>query len=354
MGNAAGVVVVTGGSAGVGRAAARAFAKQGYRVAILARGRDRVEAACDELRAAGAEALGLSADVADAAQVERAAARVEDELGPITVWVNNAATTVFAPVAEITPEEYARVSAVAYLGAVHGTLSALRRMRLRNRGCIVQVGSALAYRSIPLQSAYCAAKAAMRGFTDSLRSELIRERSGIHLTMVQLSAFNTPQFDWARNKLGSRVQPVPPIFQPEVAAEAIVHAARHPRREVWVGWPAMKAILSTRVVPGLGDRIAAGSAHDGQMTGEPVAAATPDALFEPVPGPFGAHGRFDARSRRRSLQWDLSRNRALVGVLGLVAVGGVAALLARRSADQPIRRILPPQGRISPPPSQEP
>ena len=203
----------------------------------------------------------------------------------------------------------------------------------RNEGCIVQVGSALAYRSIPLQSAYCAAKAAIRGFTDSLRSELIRGNSGVQLTMVQLSAFNTPQFDWARNKLPNKVQPVPPIFQPEVAGEAIVHASLRPRRELWVGWPAVKSILSTRVLPGLGDRLAARMAWDGQQTAEPAPDDGRDSLFAPVPGHYGAHGRFDGRSRDNSLQWQLSRHRGSIAAVALVALGGVAATwLSRRGA----------------------
>jgi NAD(P)-dependent dehydrogenase (short-subunit alcohol dehydrogenase family) len=298
--------------------------------------------------------MGIAVDVADADQVERAAERVERELGPISVWVNNAATTVFAPVAAISAEEFRRVCEVTYLGTVHGTLAALRRMRPRNEGCIVQVGSALAYRSIPLQSAYCASKAAVRGFTDSLRSELIHDRSAIALTMVQLSAFNTPQFDWARNKLSRRVQPVPPIFQPEVAAEAIVHAASQPRRELWVGWPAVKAILSTRVVPGLGDRIAASSAYDGQMTPEPAQAGAANALFEPVPGAYRAHGRFDSRSSPRSLQWDLSKHRALIAAAGaMIAIGGAATLLSGRGQRQPTRSIRPTSGRSRPLPSPD-
>jgi NAD(P)-dependent dehydrogenase (short-subunit alcohol dehydrogenase family)/uncharacterized membrane protein len=302
------VVVVTGGSAGVGRAAALAFAQRGDRVAILAREPARVEAACEELRRAGAIAIGLPVDVADAQAVEAAAERVERELGPITVWVNGVSTTVFAPVDETTPDEFRRVTEVAYLGTVNGTLAALRRMRARNAGVIVQVGSALAYRSIPLQSSYCGAKAAIRGFTDSLRSELIHANSNVRVTMVQLSAFNTPQFDWARSKLPRRVQPLPPIFQPELAADAIVLAATRPQRETWVGWPAVKAILSSRVLPDLGDRLAALQAHDGQQTQEP-AAPRPDNLFEPVPGDYGAHGRFDARSRDSHWQWSLSRLR---------------------------------------------
>jgi short-subunit dehydrogenase len=303
---AAGVAVISGGSAGVGRAAARAFATRGYRVAVLARDPERTERSCAELRDAGAKALAIALDVADARAVEDAAERIERDLGPISVWVNNAMVTVYAPVAEMTADEFRRVTDITYLGVVHGTLSALRRMRARDSGCIVQTGSALAYRSIPLQSAYCAAKAAVRGFTDALRSELIRERSSVHVTMVQLSAFNTPQFDWARNKLPRRVQPVPPIFQPELAAEALLWAAEHRKREVWVGWPAVKAILSARVLPGLGDRIAARQAWDGQHSDEPVHGLQPDNLFEAVPGDFGAHGRFDARARGKSWQWRLA------------------------------------------------
>jgi NAD(P)-dependent dehydrogenase (short-subunit alcohol dehydrogenase family) len=319
------VVVVTGGSAGIGRAAALAFARHGDRVAVLARCEERLEDTCRELRSAGALALGLSVDVADAAQVEEAAARIERELGPIAIWVNNAATTVFAPVADTTAEEFRRVTEVTYLGTVHGTLAALRRMLPRNEGCIVQVGSALAYRSIPLQSAYCASKAAIRGFTDSLRSELIHDQSRVRLTMVQLSAFNTPQFDWARSKLPRRVQPVPPIFQPEVAGDAILHASLAPRREVWVGWPAVKSILSTRVLPGLGDRLAARMAYDGQQTAEARPHEQPDGLMKPVAGGFGAHGRFDDRSRDSSLQWQLSKHREGIAAAALLAIGGAAA-----------------------------
>lgn len=326
------VVVITGGSAGVGRAAALAFAGNGDSVAILARGEDRLRVACAELRALGVPALGLRVDVADAAQVESAAERVERELGPIGVWVNNAATTVFAPVARTGADEYRRVTEVTYLGTVHGTLAALRRMRPRNEGCIVQVGSALAYRSIPLQSAYCASKAAIRGFTDSLRSELIRERSRIRLTMVQLSAFNTPQFDWARNKLPKKVQPVPPIFQPEVAADAILHASLFPRRELWVGWPAAKSILSTRILPGLGDRLAASMAYDGQQAPDPAPARQQDSLFASVPGDFGAHGRFDGRAGSSSLQWQLSKHRGAVAAVAMLALGGAAAAMLVRSS----------------------
>lgn len=304
------VAVVAGGSAGVGRAVVNAFARRGYRVAVLARDPERVEEACADVRAAGGQALAIALDVADADQVEQAADRIERELGPIAVWVNNASTTVFARALDMAAEEYERVTQVSYLGVVHGTLAALRRMHARDRGTIVQTGSALAYRSIPLQSAYCAAKAAIRGFTDSVRCELIHDRSNVRLTMVQLSAFNTPQFDWARSKLPRRLQPVPPIFQPEIAAEAIVWAATHSRREWWVGWPAIKTILATRLLPGgWGDRMAARNAYDAQQTSEPADASRADNLFAPVPGNFGAHGRFDARALGRSVAWLLSKHR---------------------------------------------
>lgn len=325
------VVVICGGTAGVGRAAALAFARRGDWVAILARDAERLEAACAELREAGSTVLGIPTDMADAAQVEAAAERIERELGVISVWVNNMATTVFAPVLETTADEFKRVTEVSYLGAVHGTLAALKRMHPRNDGCIVQTGSALAYRSIPLQSAYCAAKAAVRGFTDSLRCELIHDGSKVRLTMVQLSAFNTPQFDWVRSKLPLRVQPVPPIFQPEIAADAIVWAATHRRREVWVGWPAVKAILSSRIAPGVGDRMAARQAYNSQMAQEPAQPGRPDNLFAPVAGPFGAHGRFDAQARRASLQWWWSSHRwGLAAFLAALVAAGL--FLARWSS----------------------
>jgi short-subunit dehydrogenase len=322
------IAVITGASAGIGRATAHAFARAGYRVGILARDPHRVESVCEEIRSNGGHALGMSVDVADAAQVERAADRIEHELGPISVWVNNASTTVFARVLDMTAEEYRQVTAVTYLGVVHGTMAALKRMQPRNHGSIIQIGSALAYRSIPLQSAYCAAKAAIRGFTDALRCELIHERSHVRLTMVQLSAFNTPQFDWARSKLSRRLQPVPPIFQPEIAAEAIVRAARQHSREVWVGWPAVKTILSARLVPGVGDRLAARNAYESQMTDEPAQTDRADNLFEPVPGDFGAHGRFDARAESASAQWMLSKHRWSVAALATLLIAGAAVVSA--------------------------
>ena len=326
------VAVITGASAGIGRATARAFARAGYRVGVLARDPARLESLCEEIRSKGGNALGISTDVADAAQVERAADRIERELGAISVWVNNASTTVFARVLDMTAEEYRQVTAVTYLGVVHGTMAALERMHPRDRGVIIQTGSALAYRSIPLQSAYCAAKAAIRGFTDALRCELLHDRSNVRLTMVQLSAFNTPQFDWARSKLPRRLQPVPPIFQPEIAADAIVRAASHHRREVWVGWPAVKAILSTRLFPGLGDRLAARDAYDSQMTDAPADPDRSDNLFAPVPGDFGAHGRFDARASSWSAQCSLSKHRWSAAALATALLAGAAYYVSRRTA----------------------
>jgi NAD(P)-dependent dehydrogenase (short-subunit alcohol dehydrogenase family) len=323
------VAVVTGASAGIGRAAAIAFARDGVSVALLSRNAARLQAVCAEIRAIGGKALWICVDVADAEQVEAAAERIERELGAIDAWVNNAMATIFSAVDDITAGEFARVTAVTYLGTVHGTMAALRRMRARDRGCIVRVGSALAYRSIPLQSAYCGAKAAIRGFTDSVRCELIHDRSNVRLSMVQLSAFNTPQFDWARNRLGKRLQPVPPIFQPEVAAEAIVRAAREQPREAWVGWPAVKAIAFNRLCPALGDRYAASHAYDAQHAQQPEPTDRPDNLFDTVGGPQAAHGRFDARALDGSRQVWLRRH---LGWIGPLAVLLIAVLCLARAA----------------------
>ncbi len=278
------IVVITGAGAGVGRATVREFARHGCDVALLSRDPERLAAAADEARQCGVRALPIPTDVADADAVEAAAAQVEHELGPIDVWVNVAMATVFAPVSKLLPEEVARGTAVTYLGQVHGMMAALRRMRERNRGSIVNVGSALAYRSVPLQSVYCGAKFAIRGFTDSLRSELIHDRLNISLSMVDLPAVNTPQFNWALNKMGRRPQPVPPIFQPEVAARAIYHAALHPRRQTWIGFPTVKAILANRIAPGLLDRYLAKDGYSGQLTNERAPDDAPGNLFHPVPG----------------------------------------------------------------------
>lgn len=315
-------VVVTGASGGIGRATAVAFARMGCRVALLARGRQGLDGAAREVEAAGGIALALPTDVADHAQVEAAAERVEREFGPIDVWINNAMATIFCPAERIAPEDFERATRVTYLGAVWGTLAALKRMRPRNRGTVVQVGSALAYRSIPLQAPYCGAKAALRGFTDSLRSELRHDRSDVHLTMVQLSAFNTPQFDWGKTCFDRQPQPVPPIFQPELAAEAIVWAAMHRRRELWVGFPAVKAILGTRIVPGLLDRLLASRAYEGQLTDEPNPPGRRDNLHAPVPEDNGAHGRFDRQAKANSWHYRLTIRR------GALAAGAALALAA--------------------------
>lgn len=316
------VVVITGASAGVGRATARAFARHGCRLGLLARGRERLEAAAREVESLGGRALVLPVDVADAGQVEAAAARIEEVLGPIDVWVNNAMASVFAPFAAITVAEFRRVTEVTYLGVVFGTMAALRRMQSRDRGVIIQVGSALAYRSIPLQSAYCGAKHAIRGFTDALRSELLHDRSRVRVTMVQLPAINTPQFEWVRSRLPRRAQPVPPIFQPEVAAAAIVWSAVHRRRELYVGGSTIAAIVGEQVAPGLLDRYLARRGYEAQQTDEPAESVRPDNLFGPVGGPeIGAHGRFDARSRGRSFMlWLAMRGGWVAAAAVLVGV----------------------------------
>ena len=331
------IIVITGASAGVGRAAARHFGSRGWRVALLARGADGLEAARREIEAAGGRAMAIPADVADHAQVEAAAERVEREWGPIDVWVNDAMATIFCELEKIAPEDFRRSTEVTYLGTVWGTMAALKRMSARNRGAIVQVGSALAYRSIPLQAPYCGAKSAIRGFTDSLRSELIHKRSKVHVTMVQLSAFNTPQFDWGRTCMTRQPQPLPPIFQPEVAAEAIYYAATHRRRELWVGWPAIKAIVGARFLPALGDRILATEAYRGQHTDEPLPAGRRDNLYAPVPGDHGAHGRFDAHARRTSVQLWLNL-RPWIGLAAGVGIALAAAALRLRNIG-PGRRV---------------
>jgi NAD(P)-dependent dehydrogenase (short-subunit alcohol dehydrogenase family) len=319
------VVVITGASAGVGRATVRRFADEGASVALIARGRERLEAAAREVEAAGGRALALPLDVADADAVEKAADETEEELGPIDVWVNNAMVTVYAPVAQLSPDEFRRVTEVTYLGSVWGTMAALGRMLPRDRGTIVQVGSALAYRGIPLQSAYCGAKHALEGFYDSLRTELMHDGSNVRLTVVQLPALNTPQFSWGRTKMPREPQPVPPIFQPEVAAEAVVWAAQNPRRELYVGWPTVKTIVGNKFVPGLGDRYLARTGYEAQQIEEPVRPDRPDNLFEPVPGDFAAHGPFDDRAKPRSLQlWaNLHRRWLGAGAAGLAALGAI-------------------------------
>jgi short-subunit dehydrogenase len=325
------IVVITGASAGVGRALTRAFARRGAWLGLLARGRDGLEAARAEVEDLGGRALALPIDVAQPADVDRAAQEVEDKLGPVDVWVNNAMTTIFAPFGRITPEEFKRATEVTYLGTVYGTMAALRRMVPRDRGCIVQVGSALSYRSIPLQSAYCGSKHAIRGFTNSLRSELLHDASKVHLTMVQLPALNTPQFTWCKTLLPRHPQPVPPIFQPEVAAEAIVWAAHHKRREIYVGGPTVKAILANKVAPKVLDSYLAHAAYDAQQTEEPVDANRPNNLFEPLPGDHGARGEFDERARHCSAQLWLTTHRSwLLGMLAALGAFTLAMALSER------------------------
>ena len=325
------IVVITGASAGVGRATARAFARLGARIGLLARGKDGLEGARSDVEEDGGEALAIPTDVACSNDVEAAVEAVEKKFGSIDVWVNNAMTTVFSPLKEITPEEFKRATEVTYLGTVYGTMAALKRMYPRNRGCIVQVGSALAYRSIPLQAPYCGAKHAIRGFTDSLRSELIHDRSNIHLTMVQMPALNTPQFSWCKTKLPRHPQPVPPIFQPEVAAEAIVWAAHHRRREVFVGAPTVQAIEANKVAPGLLDYYLAKTCYSGQQTGQPVSPDRPDNLFNPLPGDYGAHGIFDDRAHAASAQLWQTTHRAWLAAAGFGAAACLcAALLAAK------------------------
>jgi len=324
------VVVVTGASAGVGRAVARAFGEQGAKVGLVARTREALEEAAGEIERAGGEALVLALDVADAAAVERAADEVVARWGRIDVWVNDAMVSVFSPVKETTADEYRRVTEVDYLGYVHGTKAALKHMLPRDAGHVVQIGSALVYRSIPLQSAYCASKAAIRGFTDSLRCELHHDRSRVRLSMVQLPAVNTPQFDVVRSRLPNHPQPVPPIFQPEVIARAVLWLADHPTRELWVGFSAVKAIVGQRLVPGLLDRWLGRVGYGAQQTGEPVSPARRDDVFHPLPGDRGAHGDFDARARGWSAELWLRMNRRWI--LGAAAAAALAVGWRRATA----------------------
>ena len=329
------VVVVTGASAGLGRAIAHAFAKEGAKVGLLARNPEALETAAAECMALGGEALAVPTDVSDADAVETAARRIVAELGPLDVWINNAMVSVFSPVKEMEPADYRRVTEVLYLGFVYGTLSALRRMQPRDRGTIVQIGSALAYRAIPLQSAYCACKHAITGFTDSLRCELIHDKSNVRLTQVHMPAMNTWQFYWVKNRLPHNTQPVPPIYDPELCAQAVVAAgtARKPRREYWVGMPTVGAIMGQRFVPGALDRYLGRTGYKSQQVqSEPRDPNTQDNLYSYVPGTHSARGRFEDKAARSSPQLfvSLHRNWFALGA-GLVALSG-AALLARRGS----------------------
>src|SRR5437867_9866938 len=294
------VVVMTGASAGVGRATVQAFARRGARLGLIARGPDGLEATRAEVEQLGGRALVFAVDVANADKVEEAAARVEEAFGPIDIWVNNAMVSVFSPVKEMTAEEFRRVTEVTYLGVVYGTLAALKRMLPRDRGSIVQVGSALAYRGIPLQAAYCGAKHAIKGFTESLRCELLHDGSGVHVSMVHPPAMNTPHFDWVKSRLPREPQPVPPIYEPEIAADAIVWASSQRRREISVGGPTIAAIWVNKIASGLLDRYLARTGYDAQQTDAPADPHRPDNLYGPLPGDHGPHGRFADRTTRSS------------------------------------------------------
>jgi short-subunit dehydrogenase len=323
-------VVITGASAGVGRATAREFGKRGARIGLLARNPEGLEGARAEIEAVGGKALAVPTDVADPGAVENAATRIEEEFGPIDVWVNDAMTTVFAPLKDVTPEEFRRATEVTYLGAVYGTMAALKRMLPRDRGTIVQVGSALSYRAIPLQSVYCGAKHATRGFTDSVRTELMHDGSNVHITMVQLPGLNTPQFGHCRSKMPYHPQPVPPIYQPEVAANAIYWAAHHKRREVYVGTSSVLTILGNKVAPWLADRYLARTAYDGQQTDEPVENSYRRGnLFETPSGDHGAHGSFDGQAYEKSPQLWATRNRGWLALAAGTGAIAIAALLGR-------------------------
>jgi short-subunit dehydrogenase len=325
MNNGAQVVVVTGASGGIGRAIAHAFARRGAHVGLVARGRESLADAAAEVRSLGGQALELPTDVADADAVEAAAAAVEERLGPIDVWVNDAMATIFAPVAQTEPAEYKRATEVTYLGTVYGTMAALRRMSERDAGTIVQVGSALAYRAIPLQAAYCGAKFGIRGFTDSLRTELMADRSRVRITMVQLPGVNTTQFNWCRSKLPRHPKPVPPIYQPEIAAEAVYRAAQRPRRELWVGYTTIQAVVGNKLAPWLADRYLARTAIQGQQVDDmPVSPDRPDNLYEPLPQKAATHGIFNDEAIARSPQLWANTHRRLVaaaGAAGALAVG---------------------------------
>ena len=324
------VVVVTGASAGVGRATVRAFAKRGAHIGLLARGEEALEATRKEVERYGGKALVLPTDVADAGAVERAAQAVEDTFGPIDIWVNDAFASIFAPLKEIDPADYKRATEVTYLGSVHGTMAALKHMLPRDRGHIIQVGSALAVRSVPLQSAYCGAKSGIMGYLDSLRSELIHDKSRVKITVVQMPALNTPQFGWVKSKLPHKAQPVPPIYQPEVAAEGIIYAADHPQREVWVGSATYAAIVGQKFIPGLLDYYMGRTGYSSQQTGEPADHNRPNNLYEPVAGDHGARGAFSSRAHENSVAlWYTTHRRQLLIGLGALAL---AAFFVEREA----------------------
>jgi short-subunit dehydrogenase len=325
------VVVITGASGGVGRATARRFAADGARIGLIARGRRGLEAAAREVEEAGGQALVLPADVSQPDQVEAAATAVEEQLGPIDVWVNNAMVTIYAEFLDIDPDEYRRSTEVTYLGMVWGTRAALKRMVPRNRGSLVQVGSALAYRGIPLQAPYCGAKHACKGFTESVITELLHHKSKVHLSMVQLPGVNTTQFTWGRTKLPKQTTPVPPIYQPEIAADAVHYAAHHRRRQIYVGVPTVLNILGEFVAPGLLDRYLARSGFKSQMTDQDLNPQGHDNLFEAVDEDRGAHGPFDDQAHSISPQYELAKHRKIVlAGAGLATAALVTAALRTR------------------------
>ena len=314
------VVVITGASAGVGRAVSYAFAKQGAHLGIISRNEGRLLSLKKELQPFNRKVAIVALDVSDPNELDRAATTFEKELGPIDIWINNAMVSVFSPIKEMTPQEYRRVTEVTYLGVVYGTLAALKRMLPRDKGVIIQVGSALAYRGIPLQSAYCAAKHAVQGFHDSLLTELLHDKSHVKVSMIQLPALNTPQFDWARSRMSKKAQPVPPIFQPEVAADAILWAVQHYRREYVVGFSSWKAIYGNNFFPSWADKFLARVGYKSQQTDEQKEIDQPDNLFDSVSGSFGAHGRFDERAKRRSLFFLFTKHQTTIYFLLLLVL----------------------------------
>lgn len=336
------VVVITGATAGVGRATARAFAKRGAHIGLIARDAERLEATRSEVDALGGKALALSVDVADAAAVERAAEQVESQLGEIDVWINAAMTTILAPLDEIAPDEFRRVTEVTYLGNVYGTIAALKRMLPRDRGTIIQVSSALAFHSVPLQSPYCGAKHAINGYTDSLRAELLHRNSRVRVTTVDMPGLNTPQFDWALNRMPKRPRPVAPVYQPEVAADAIVWAAHHRRRRLYVGLSSLLMIWADKFAPGLLDLYMAKSAVGGQQTGEPADPDQPDNLWQPAPGEQGARGRFSNEAHAHSIQLWATTHRGCLAALGAALAAGAVCATTRRGRRK--RRLRYPIG----------
>ncbi len=322
------VVVITGSSSGIGRAVAHAFGKRGAQVGLLARGRDGLEATAREVESLGGRALAVPTDVADHAQVEAAAVAVEERFGEIDVWVNDAMATVFSRFVHVEPEEFKRATEVTYLGTVYGTMVALKRMTARNRGKIVQVGSALSYRAIPLQAAYCGAKFGVRGFTDSIRTELLHDKSKVQITMVQCPGVNTTQFNWCLSKLPKHPMPVPPIYQPEIPAEAVYWASQHRRREVWVGYSSVLAILGNRLAPSLADRYLARTGISGQQISDmPTSPERPDNLFEPATGIAATHGMFDDQAQAHSPQlWAATHRPIIAGAIAGIAAAGVAGV----------------------------